>query len=157
MSKARKNVKNDVLNNYPVPKGNQSIVRVSELKGGNICEVVTPDGAKMLARVPAKFNKVIWIGRGDFLIVEPQEDVKMQSGQIRLLILHILYKEQILHLKANNLWPSQFSVPDKIKDVKSTDFDVANSGSEDDRESDEFVNPNHIGVETSGEEEEYSF
>lgn len=64
MSKSRKTVKNNVLNTFPTPEGSQTIVQVTELRGGNICEVVTPDGVKLLARVPAKFNKVIWIGRG---------------------------------------------------------------------------------------------
>jgi len=158
MSKSRKFVKNNVLNTLPTPTENQTIVQVTELKGGNICEVVSPTGTKMLARVPAKFNKVIWIGRGDYLIVEPQEDVKMQRGEVKLRIIHILYKDQIQHLKSINLWPSAFTVHEKPKESKLSDFGLTKSGSDDDESDELFVNPNHVGVESSGEdEEEYSF
>jgi len=148
MSKSRKFVKNIVLNTFPTPTENQTIVQVTELKGGNICEVVTPTGTKLLARVPAKFNKVIWIGRGDYLIVEPQEDVKMQSGEVKLRIIHILYKDQIQHLKSLKLWPDAFAVHDKPKESKSqmSDFGVTKSGSDDDESDEAFVNPNHVGV-----------
>jgi len=160
MSKSRKFVKDNALNSFPTPHDNQTIVQVTELRGGNICEVVNPAGTKLLARIPAKFNKVIWIGRCDFLIIEPhQEEVKMQSGVVTARILHVLYKDQIQHLKSLNIWPTNFTASQKAtKLVQPPDYSLAKSGSDDSGAEDEFVNPNHVQMESSGEEEdEYSF
>jgi len=160
MSKSRKHVKNNALNSFPVPEGNQIITKVAELRGGNLCEVLTPAGGKLVVRVPSKFNKVIWIGRGDYLIVEPSnESVKMQSGEIKGHILHVLYKDQIHHLKSLKLWPEQFSFADSDKPpTAKSSFDLSPDSDESSEELGKVVNPNHVGIESEGEDEdEYSF
>lgn len=64
MSRSRKHVTAGALQDCPVPEGEQEIARVSEMRGGNIVEVVRPDGEKLLCLMPAKFKKTLWIKRG---------------------------------------------------------------------------------------------
>jgi len=157
MSKARKFVKDNALHSFPTPSDSQQIAQVTELRGSNICEVVNADGEKMLVRLPAKFHKVIWVGRGDYLIIEPMEaKVKMQSGEVKASITHVLYKDQIQHLKSLSLWPLRFTDNKNEKTKQSAIDDFEYSSSED--EDGNFVNPNHVGVEaSSSEDKEYSF
>lgn len=61
-----------------------------------------------LAILPAKFHKLVWIKRNDLVIVQTGgEDLSAQDekGGIRHIISYILYKDQIKHLKTENLWP----------------------------------------------------
>eukprot|EP01121_Diplochlamys_sp_Union-15-3_P013912 TRINITY_DN4385_c0_g1_i3.p1 TRINITY_DN4385_c0_g1~~TRINITY_DN4385_c0_g1_i3.p1 ORF type:complete len:113 (-),score=7.98 TRINITY_DN4385_c0_g1_i3:218-556(-) len=103
MSRARKHVTQTVLTSFPEPEKNQKIVQVLALKGSNICEVEYPTGEKHLYRFPSKFNKRIWIKRGDYLIVQPYEDFT-HSKKIRGDITNVLYDKQIKHLKNRMLW-----------------------------------------------------
>lgn len=81
----------------------------------------------VLAILPTKFRKLVWVKRNDFVIVQtvssssetknhidtsedtaengndPDDDSK--KG-IRYMITHILYKDQIQHLKSKQLWPT---------------------------------------------------
>ena len=67
-----------------------------------------------LAFLPTKFRKLVWIKRNDFVIVQcgEEEDTNEQSGQkdasgsgFRYVITHILYKDQVKHIKTKGLWP----------------------------------------------------
>ena len=75
-----------------------------------------------LAFLPTKFRKLVWIKRNDYVIVQcgdeevadnKDEDTKDQSNNkksgntgFRYVITHILYKEQVKHIKSKGLWPS---------------------------------------------------
>jgi probable RNA-binding protein EIF1AD len=79
-----------------------------------------------LAILPTKFRKLVWVKRNDYVIVEtgsnssPEEPSLANNSQtgdgsaggggggggIRYIISHILYKDQIKHLKAEGYWPS---------------------------------------------------
>lgn len=65
-----------------------------------------------LALLPTKFNKLVWLKRNDFVIVETgddatkeQEQSNVDEGGVRFMISHILYKDQIKHLLRKGLWP----------------------------------------------------
>jgi len=66
-----------------------------------------------LAILPTKFRKLVWLKRNDFVICECANDDeatstspnKNQNGGIRFMIKHILYKDQVKHLKQLDLWP----------------------------------------------------
>jgi probable RNA-binding protein EIF1AD len=79
-------------------------------------------GDTVLAILPTKFRTLVWVKRNDFVIVrfagdrnEADDDHdggapdhnRNDSGGIRYMISHILYKDQIHHLLAKNLWPIQ--------------------------------------------------
>ena len=79
-----------------------------------------------LAFLPTKFRKLVWIKRNDYVIVEcgdeevadnKDEDIiqeqsnnknsaNTKGGGFRYVITHILYKEQVKHIKSKGLWPS---------------------------------------------------
>ncbi|KAJ6243622.1 translation initiation factor-related [Anaeramoeba flamelloides] len=96
--------------------------------------------SSILVLLPRKFNKLIWIKRGDFLIVEGcnKETLKTlgKNDKIRGMITHVLYQNQISHLIAINKFPECFIHP-KNKKKKS---DSILSEEEDDDEL--FQNPN---------------
>ena len=79
-----------------------------------------------LAILPTKFHKLVWLKRNDFVIVQTGEEQQesdeksedeekhltkttnkngTENGGIRYMISHILYKDQIKHLKSESLWP----------------------------------------------------
>lgn len=100
-----------------------------------------------LANLPKKFNKLIWIKTGDYVIVEDNayrsgvalstssicntdsisssnlginttvETTTVNSSKVGFTITHILSKNNIKYLKANNLWP--FIKNDQVQDVPS--------------------------------------
>lgn len=99
-----------------------------------------------LAILPTKFRKLVWVKRGDYVIVNcgndddddnDDADVKdeernrivdtatttstyttkgEEKGGIRYIIQHVLYKDQVKHLKDAGLWPSVFSRNDNLDD-----------------------------------------
>lgn len=85
-----------------------------------------------LAFLPTKFKKLIWIKRNDFVIVEcgdeEAEEIQQQiedsssgGGGFRYAITHILYKDQVKHIKAKGLWPLDpfFADDDQVSSVSS--------------------------------------
>ncbi|KAL3673428.1 hypothetical protein V7S43_001140 [Phytophthora oleae] len=109
----RKGVTKRVLYGDPEPKENELIVRVTALRGSNLFEVVDANGAKSVTMLPTKFRKLIWVKRGDFLIVGEGDGgeattAKGKKGAVTSIVEHILYKEQIKNLKRKDLWPAAF-------------------------------------------------
>ncbi len=112
-----------------------------------------------LAFLPTKFKKLIWIKRNDFVIVEcgdeeaeeiqqKVDDSSSGGGGFRYAITHILYKDQVKHIKAKGLWPLDpfFADDDQVSSVssmgesptKSVKRDKNPMGSEDDDSQEEI-------------------
>jgi len=66
MSRSRKHVQSQILNEYPEPEPNQSIVRVVQTRGTNQIEAEYPNGERILVMLPTKFNKLVWTKKGTF-------------------------------------------------------------------------------------------
>jgi hypothetical protein len=79
MSYSRKHLKDTTLNSYPIPDpgillpialsfekllGCETVARVTDLRGSNVCEVELPTKEKLLCTIPQKFRKLIWIKKG---------------------------------------------------------------------------------------------
>ena len=133
-SNYRKSVTNDFLNSFPeLSDPNEVIARVVGSRGTNVFEIEVVnkdcnDGTHVfhidLALMPSKFKKLIWIKRGDYLIVtNSQDQVQVESdeininmvstataGKIQYMISHVLTKEQILHIQSIDKWPSVFDI-----------------------------------------------
>lgn len=88
--------------------------------------------AHQLAFLPTKFRKLVWIKRNDFVIVQcgkeesiqqsGQKDASSGGGGFRYVITHILYKDQVKHIKLKGLWPEDpFFAEDDIAAVGSED------------------------------------
>jgi len=114
----------------------------------------------VLALMPAKFNKVIWVKRGNFLIVEPfKEQFKTKEAQQRKLkarIVHILLPNQVKYLQKSSLWPTEFSKPETVDPPEEEEEKeaAAEDSEESEGELDEYlINPNHRVVDDSDESE----
>ncbi|CAH0489990.1 unnamed protein product [Peronospora farinosa] len=111
----RKGVTKRVLYGDPEPKENELIVRVTALRGTNLFEVVDAQGIQSVTMLPTKFRKLIWVKRGDFLIVGEGDGGEAttatgKKGAVTSIVVHILYKDQIKNLKQKDLWPVEFDV-----------------------------------------------
>lgn len=104
MSHARKHVTNKILTENPVPLPTERIVRVVEARGSNQYQVEYPNGQKVLCLRPSKFRNIVFIKRGDFLIIQPEPDDPQDRSKIRSIINHVLFPDHIRNLKAQNLW-----------------------------------------------------
>jgi len=148
----RKHVTREVEQDFSLPEGGQTIVKVVAGRGNNLHEVQDHTGEAFLVSMPNKFRKNVWIKRGDFVVVNPIEE----GDKVKAEICTILYKEQIKYIKAENLWPAGFVKSEeaaqdlsklKIKEVNS------NSEVESDDESDLFQNTNRPVYEKSEDSE----
>jgi len=144
MSRSRKHVTSQALDDYPIPQEGEKIVKVISIRGSNILEIEYPDGEKVLALMPARFNKVIWVKRGNFVIAEPfREQFKTkeaQASKLKARIVHILLPDQVKHLQKSGLWPTEF-----LNGAESEPIGHDNASNEDEDED---------GDEDEGSEEE---
>lgn len=107
-----------VLYELPEPDVERDkIAKVVATRGSNQFDVriANSDGSCVLAILPTKFRKLVWLKRNDYVIVETGDKDEQDDGKdgIRFMIKHILYKEQIQHLVSNDMWPmddKEFSV-----------------------------------------------
>jgi len=75
----RKHLTDSIIYDYPEPGDNERIAKVVATRGGNQFDILLPIDAKdadaqqpqgQLAILPTKFNKLVWVKRNDFVIVE---------------------------------------------------------------------------------------
>ncbi|XP_074662220.1 putative RNA-binding protein EIF1AD [Tubulanus polymorphus] len=142
MSKAtkRKHVAKEVLEDFTLPRNDQSIVKVVSPRGNNLHEVITPNGEKYLVSMPTKFRKNVWIKRGDFVMVDAIEE----GDKVKAEIIAILYKEQIKHIKSEGLWPANFDdkVDDKQQEMIPQDMLPPSDESDYDSDQEDVINVN---------------
>ena len=119
---------------------------------------VDSDRQPQLAILPTKFHKLVWVKRNDFVIVETGDDGendedKKGEGGIRYMISHILYKDQIKHLKSKELWPTndpEFQTDageDETEGPKEEDDGIVYGNDYydvDDNDDDLFINTNRL-------------
>ncbi len=77
MSKDKKKQLDDLQNAAPskvkLPKGEQVIGVVEKRLGGSRMNVRSAQGVDLLARVPGRMKKFLWIREGDIVLLEPWE------------------------------------------------------------------------------------
>jgi len=157
MSRSRKHVTAQALDDFPTPEEGEKIVRVVSIRGSNILEVEYPGGDKVLALMPARFNKVIWVKRGNYLIVEPfKEQFKTKEAQqskLKARIVHIL-PNQVKYLRKSSYWPTEFSTCETVDSSEQEEEEkaAADDSEASEEELDEYlINPNHRVVDDSDE------
>lgn len=69
------------------------------------------DTTSKLAILPTKFRKLVWLKRNDYVICscannQNQDVDNVDDGGIKYMIEHILYRDQVRHLKYNGFWPN---------------------------------------------------
>eukprot|EP01059_Diplonema_ambulator_P030136 TRINITY_DN5049_c0_g1_i1.p1 TRINITY_DN5049_c0_g1~~TRINITY_DN5049_c0_g1_i1.p1 ORF type:complete len:189 (+),score=50.53 TRINITY_DN5049_c0_g1_i1:50-568(+) len=112
------------------------VVRLLETRG-NHYHVADQDGATMFVRLPAKFNKVVWVKRGDLLVVVKENEE--EDGVIGA-ITHRLSGKQVKQLVRDGLIPEAF-----LKETSQSQIE-APAGDE--------SNPKTTEIEEEVEEEE---
>ena len=60
--------------------------------------------------LPSKFNKVVWIRSGSFVLVEPT----LTKSKIRGEIVHVLLPEHVKAFKAQGRWPSSCVLSEEL-------------------------------------------
>ena len=99
-----------------------------------------PSGEKQLALLPTKFNKLIWMKRGDYVIVtESEGQFTTASGKqngVSSLIEHILMKDQIHHIKKEGLWPKEWEESESVA-VEKVEEEQQQEEEQDDGEKEE--------------------
>mmetsp|Transcript_42314 Transcript_42314/g.83082 ORF Transcript_42314/g.83082 Transcript_42314/m.83082 type:complete len:223 (+) Transcript_42314:94-762(+) len=115
--------------NYVVPDypGGERIGRVIGSRGGNLFEVDvaqaagSPQGLDVedegrgrraeLALLPTKFKNLIYVKRGDYVVVSGTDDAEDES-KIRWMVRHILFRDQVAYLRDGKagpgIWPERF-------------------------------------------------
>lgn len=109
----RKTVTDDVLYGVPeLPEGHRVAVLLRS-HGGNLLEVRTDAGDEGIALLPTKYRKLIWIKRGDHLVVsEATGSIHTAGGgqgTVRFLIEAVLYPDAIKALQRLGKWPAAFA------------------------------------------------
>jgi probable RNA-binding protein EIF1AD len=160
----RKHLTDSVLNDLPEPKDDERIAKVVSTRGLNQFDIlvasndsVVEDRTPQLAILPTKFHKLVWVKRNDYVIVQTGDDAsKDDDGGIRFIISHILYKDQVKHLKSENLWPTNdlefqkdAGAHDEETEAPKEDDDGIVYGddyydSDNQNDDDLFVNTNHL-------------
>ena len=121
----RKGVMEEVMNGLPEPEEGEVVARVRAPRGGNVLEVTCGDGSEGLAILPTRFRKLVWVKRGDYLIVSgATSDIEVGQdgsvGAVRYRVSHILYKDQVRHLKNAGLWPAIFEETPEAQAAEDT-------------------------------------
>lgn len=146
------------LHDYPVPEGEQEIVRVTEMRGSNIVEVVRPSGEKILCLMPAKFKKTLWIKRGNYLIIEPFEEVLNKADKkLRGRIATVLFPNHVKNIERLGLWPTEWKSDAANVDAKTSRGEEVEEDDDevDDEDEDPYlVNPNHRHVADSDDDDD---
>ena len=174
----RKHLTDAVLHDLPEPQEDEKIARVVAARGGNQFDIcVANDDNVHLAILPTKFHKLVWVKRGDYVLVQVgHEDEegggdggktkgdKSDDGGIRHMISHILYKDQVKHLQSKEMWPDddpEFAKGPGAQDGDENEHEENEDGIvyqeyDDEADGDLFVNTNRIAkleIQDSSEEE----
>lgn len=114
VTKIKHILKEQEVDEYDAPKGNQFIVRVVASRGNNLHEVETATEGEphFLVSMPVKFRKNVWIKRGDFVLVEPIEE----GNKVKAEICRILTAEHIKIFEKEHVWPKRFSKKRELED-----------------------------------------
>ena len=106
----RKTVQDDVLHGLPNLGPLDSIAAIVKGAGSNLFEVVFADGSHTLAMLPSKFRKLVWLKRGDYVIVSgadgTTQTARGTAGAVTANVEHILYADAVRHLHVEGQWPN---------------------------------------------------
>lgn len=133
-----------VLHDLPEPAEGQLVAEVTAMQSSAQITVRKPDGESVLCELPARFRNKVFVRRGIFVIIS--EAAGASSGKVRGCVDHVLFGQQVKHLKKNGMWPAAFEAPVDLPDADA-DADAGNASegegeSESDDDDDLLPNPN---------------
>ena len=155
MSHARKHLKDEMDEDVELTEG-RDVVRMTEPRGTNIVEVeAAPGGERTLCMSPRRFNKLVWVKRGDMLLVERiAEDAR--PDKVRAMLVRPIPPAQRRRLRKLGQWPAVWDDGEAAARARSL-----YPGSESDSDADPLpqnANRRHLAVadETSSDDDDDS-
>jgi hypothetical protein len=58
--------------------------------------------------MPKKFNKMVWIKKGNYLVIKISDDKDIDENNPKGIIENVLYENDIKFLKKDNKWYFNF-------------------------------------------------
>ena len=100
----RKTLQDDVLHGLPVPAPGQCLAYVVRASGSNLFEFSTEGGLLCVALLPTRFRKLVWLKRGDFVILSAPAAGSTSTagggvGAVTRVVEAILYADALRHLR----------------------------------------------------------
>lgn len=80
---------------------NQCVVRVLAPKGGNVFEVAFASAQTTMVSLPSRFNKLLYVKRGGYLIVETSPEA---TGAVTGFVVAVLYDDDVKALRRQGDW-----------------------------------------------------
>lgn len=130
-SNYRKTVTDDVLYGVPELDNGRQVAIIQKSQGSNLLEVRLESGDVGLAMLPTKFRKLIWVKRGDFVVVSSGdgsiETATGDVGAVRFIIETVLYPGAIKELQKLGKWPVGFEAVGDTHAITSRGLPSADS------------------------------
>lgn len=110
----------------------EDYAKVMKCLGDRRLTVILPDSSEMLALIPGRFRKRVWMGPGDIVLVSRRE---FQDG--KLDIVHKYHSDEVRKLHKKGAIPGFFMEVEATQDIDDGcgivigNVDEENSGSED--------------------------
>eukprot|EP00727_Mastigamoeba_balamuthi_P011671 m51a1_g7126 putative probable rna-binding protein eif1ad (198) ;mRNA; r:173033-183274 len=102
MSHARKHLRAGLTGagscEAPDLSGNRHVARVTDVRG-----------TQLLVLIPAKFRRVVWLKKGNYVVVEKADIPEDARYKVRGQLVQVLTEEQIKCMKRDSLWPEAFT------------------------------------------------
>ena len=119
MSKVTKKkfVHKEVMEEFILPTGNQTIAKIVHGCGNNLHKATLPTNEEVLVSMPKKFRVNVYVKRGSFVVLEPI----LEGVKVRFEVVNILYPEQIQYIQEHEMWPIEFKSEDRVKTKCSDD------------------------------------
>ena len=100
----RKTLQDETLHGLPIPTSEQCLAFVVRASGSNLFEFRTERGAPVVALLPTKFRKLVWLKRGDFVILSAPaagatSTARGGAGAVTHVGEAILYADALRHLR----------------------------------------------------------
>ncbi|KAL8160615.1 hypothetical protein V2J09_002152 [Rumex salicifolius] len=125
MGAGRKNLKREVEEESIAFDEGQTVMQVVSLRGSNIIEVrqtsienyescptlvMDAKGEKLLAYFPAKFQKIMWVKNGSFVVIDEsgREEAQKSGSKVACIVSRVLFYEQARQLQKSEQWPEVF-------------------------------------------------
>jgi translation initiation factor IF-1 len=86
----------------------ERIARVVEPRGSNQVEIELDNGERPLVTIPSKYHKVVFLKKGDFVIVSMEPEPEKLEGKIIGSIVTPLHQHHVKHLQSKGLIPAYF-------------------------------------------------
>ncbi|XP_058786632.1 uncharacterized protein LOC131661198 [Vicia villosa] len=136
MKGGRKNLKRASEEKHVTLGDGQCIMQVVSLRGSNLIEVMDATGEKSLALFPAKFQKSMWIKRGNFVVVdESGKKEALESGsKVGCIVSQVLFYDQLRVLKKSAEWPEIFKddLNERVVAQQANESDASDDDDDDD-------------------------